>query len=378
VVAESSAQVLSSKEGHRSESVSECSDDFADAVSGERAVMTKKVMHTPRKSVRPPRLIQKTLHDMEFVVRPGSHLSSSVTLPEATACGHGASVAAISPVEVNASHSSSGERIGNKWHCEEMSSSAVPAIDANANVTNQPSESSCNLVAESLAQGLSKECHKTESVSECAAFDTTSSDFAAGEGAVVRNEVMHTPRKSVRPPRLIQKSLLDTQCSGQSVSMNDVEDTGVFTKDRAIQDPMSANKSTWTNGKEAAFFGPKKRVKKKKLNKRRFTVKGPAHPPINVASRSALGSIEKLEDDEVFKALAAHETKFEYVPQNAGARSKVKLICTRFESICRAIVQAAGHRSVKVRRIDLAADKLMRKLPGGFFFLFLTLFKNYF
>jgi euchromatic histone-lysine N-methyltransferase len=193
-------------------------------------------------------------------------------------------------VEAYASHTSGAERIGNRWHCEERRSSAVPTT-IDSNMTNKPGGSLCNVVAaESLAQGLSKG-HRSESVSECAALDTTSSDFAAGvsgEGALMRKKVMHTARKSVRTPRLIQKSLLNTQCRpfskeidretelGWSVTMNDIEDTGVFIKDGAIQDPMSANKSPWTNGKEAAFFGPKKRVSKKKLmNKRRVTVKGP-------------------------------------------------------------------------------------------------------
>lgn len=314
--------------------------------------------------------------DMEFVARPAidttlevqkSQVSSSVTLhEEATAC----------VVEAYASHASSGERIGNRWHCEEQRSSAVHA--SGANVTNKHGGSSCNVVAaESLAQGLSKERHWRESVPESAALDTTCSDDLAaavsGEGAVVRKKVMHTPRKSVRPPRLIQKFLLGTQRRpfskeidrgtevGWSVTMNNIEYTGGFMKDQATQNPMSANRSSWTKGKEAAaFFGPKKRVnKKKKLNKRRVTVKGPV-------SSCALDDKEDpiLEDDEIFKALAAHETKFEYGPQSADARSKVKIICNRFESICRAIVHAAGHRSVKVRRIDLAADKLIRKLPG--------------
>lgn len=289
--------------------------------------------------------------DMEFVARPGvdtaddgaarnegsldgsntleaqeSQVSYSATLNHATAC----------VVEAYASHTSSGERI---------------------------------VVAESSAQDLSKELDRSESVPECAALNTTcSDDFAAAvssEGALMRKKVVHTPRKSVRPPRLIQKTLLSRQCRpfskeiemeakvvGWSVTMNDIEDTGVFTQDRAIQEPMSANKSPCRNGKEAAFFGPKKRVsKKKKLkNKRRVTVK-------HRTSACALDGKEDsiLEDDEIFKALAAHETKFEYGPQISDARSKVQLICTRFESICRAIVQAAGHRSMKVRRIDLAA-----------------------
>ena len=71
-----------------------------------------------------------------------------------------------------------------------------------------------------------------------------------------------------------------------------------------------------------------------------------------------------LEDDEIFKALAAHDGNFEHGPQNADARSRVKMVCNRFEFIGRAIVQAVEQRSLKVRRIDLAADKLIRKLPG--------------
>lgn len=44
-----------------------------------------------------------------------------------------------------------------------------------------------------------------------------------------------------------------------------------------------------------------------------------------------------------------------------GAKSRM---CSRFESICKIIVQAAGHPSMNVMRVDLAADKLIRKLPG--------------
>nr|TKW10132.1 hypothetical protein SEVIR_6G142200v2 [Setaria viridis] len=227
--------------------------------------------------------------------------SPSATLhDEATACRHGASV------EVYASHTSSSEEmIGNAWKCEE----------------NKSVGSSCNFVAESLAQGLAKEHLNGET-------------------------------KSVKPPKLIQKPALNTQCRpfaketeqetefGRHTT-NASEDTDEFT-DQAIQDPISADKCHWTKGKDAAtvsnYFGPKKKVKDKKYS--------------------------ILEHDDIVKAIAVHEGKFEHEPQDADARSKVKMLCRRFESICRAIVQSAEQRSLKVRRIDLAADKLMRKLPG--------------
>ncbi|RLN04752.1 hypothetical protein C2845_PM13G11610 [Panicum miliaceum] len=278
---------------------------------------------------------------------------------EATACRHGASAAGISAVEGHETHTSSSEKmIGSTCHCAE----------------NRTSGSSCNVAAESLAQVLPKEHLRDEiqRVSECATTaDTACSGVAAGisdEGAMMRKKVMFTPRKSVKPPKSIQKSTPFSNETEETElgrhTTNGIEDTDEFKKDPAMQDPMSSDKSPWTKGKEAAtvsdYFGPKKKVN--------------AHLPANVTAACALGTMEKpdankedysnLEDDDIFKALAAHEGKFEHGPQNADARSRVKMVCSRFESICRAIVQAAEQRSLKVRRIDLAADKLIRKLPG--------------
>jgi hypothetical protein len=75
---------------------------------------------------------------------PERQVSSSVTLHEATEC----------VVEAYASHTSGAERIGNRWHCEERRSSAVPTT-IDSNMTNKPGGSLCNVAAaESLAQGL--------------------------------------------------------------------------------------------------------------------------------------------------------------------------------------------------------------------------------
>jgi euchromatic histone-lysine N-methyltransferase len=138
-----------------------------------------------------------------------------------------------------------------------------------------------------------------------------------------------------------------------------------------------------TQDKEAAttrgYFGPRKRVK----------VKVPAHLQMKIASTCALGSKVKLddevasslEDDDILKALVVHEGNLElflnsysgltsarcqtkHGSQNADARSKFKMLCRRFEFVCRALVQAVEQNSLKIRRIDLQADKVIRKLPG--------------
>ncbi|CAL5006546.1 unnamed protein product [Urochloa decumbens] len=319
IVAESLSQGLP-KEHLETEIASECATDTASsgaaaAVSEEGATMRKKVMFTPRKSVKPPKSIHKpALHD-----------------EATTACRHG----------------TSSSEVGNTWQCEDESKSG--------------GSSSCNVAAESLSQGLPKEHLETESMSECAT-DTASSGAAAGVsdgGATTRKKVMFTPRKSVKPPKSIQKPALNTH--GVSVSFsketeqektqlgrhstNGIEDTDDFTKDRQDPIPMSADKCPWTNkGKESAiithYFGPKK----KKVSDKEDSI---------------------LKHDEVLKALAAvHEAKFEPGPQDADARSNVKMLCSRFESICRSIVQAVEQRSLKIRRVDLAADKVIRKLPG--------------
>ncbi|KAG2578947.1 hypothetical protein PVAP13_6NG168324 [Panicum virgatum] len=126
-------------------------------------------------------------------------------------------------------------------------------------------------------------------------------------------------------------------------------------------------------------FGPKKEV----------VVKDPAHLRLKVASACTMGTINKLnqvvasmlEDDGFLKAIDAYDRKLElklnvssdapsvscqgrYGTQKADARREVKKMCMRFQFICRAIVQFVEQRSLKISRIDLAADKVIKELPG--------------
>jgi hypothetical protein len=182
-----------------------------------------------------------------------------------------------------------------------------------------------------LAQDLPKEHLREERVSEaeCATTaDTACSGVAAGisdEGAMTRKKVMFTPRKSVKPPKLIQKSTPFSNETEEESELgrhttNGIEDTDEFKKDPAMQDPMSSDKSPWIKGKEAAtvsdYFGPKKKV----------NVKGQAHLLASIAAACVLVTMEKpdankedsnLEDDAIFKALAAREGNFEHGPQDA-------------------------------------------------------------
>ncbi|CAO2175533.1 unnamed protein product [Urochloa humidicola] len=262
--------------------------------------------------------------DEELELEEGEVTSEAQESPSATtlqtACRHGTS--------------SSEDMTGNAWQCEHESKSGW---------------SSCNV--ESLPQRFTKEHmeEKDERVSECAMTDTAYSSVGP---AMMGKKVMFTARKSVKPPKLVQKPAPNTPKEaetelGRHTSTAIEHDTNDFTKDRAVQDPMSEHKCPWTNkANEAAtvshYFGPKKKK----------------------VSDNNKDSI--LKDGGVLKALATvHEGKFEHEPhRDADARSKVKTLCSRFESICRSIVQAVEQRSLKVRRIDLAADKLIRNLPG--------------
>uniref|UniRef100_A0A452Y4N4 Histone-lysine N-methyltransferase, H3 lysine-9 specific SUVH6 n=1 Tax=Aegilops tauschii subsp. strangulata TaxID=200361 RepID=A0A452Y4N4_AEGTS len=141
--------------------------------------------------------------------------------------------------------------------------------------------------------------------------------------------------------------------------------------------PCSMGKEKESVATMSESFAPTKKLK----------IKGPSQSkylPMNTISTSVLHSKEKLkheeashlEDDEVLNAIAVEEGKLEmylndpswrhmqHGGQTADARSKVRMICRRFQFICRTIVQAVEQGSLKSRRIDLAADKLIRKLPG--------------
>ncbi|CAL5002351.1 unnamed protein product [Urochloa decumbens] len=251
-------------------------------------------------------------------------------------------------------------------------------------LTNHPIGSSSNIVAESLAEDSSKQDMMGKRVSESARMNRASSSVAAagesGNSTKVTRKAMFTPRKVVRP---IKNLLKEETEHGRGVIINRIKDTGELTADQVMQVPMSSDKFLMTQEKEAAttrgFFGPRKKVK----------VKAPTHLRMNIACIRTLGSKGKLndevasnlDDDDILKALVVHEGMLElhlnnssglpsvmcqrqYGSENEDARSKFRMLCRRFEFVCRALVQAVEQHSLKIRRIDLEADKVLRKLPG--------------
>ncbi|XP_051186994.1 uncharacterized protein [Lolium perenne] len=122
---------------------------------------------------------------------------------------------------------------------------------------------------------------------------------------------------------------------------------------------------------------------------------------INLASASSLASKEKrkfepvfvskeklrgktavyLEDDDVLNAVAVHGGNLELClsapsrvrsvwrqgphggGQSAGPRRRVRSMCKRFQFLCRFLAQAVKQGSIKLPRVDLAADHVIKKLP---------------
>ncbi|XP_066327194.1 uncharacterized protein [Miscanthus floridulus] len=307
-----------------------------------------------------------------------------VTLHDSAACRHGDSVPENSAVETSVMQSSNEKTGGNILQCGDKKSSCLVTKDIEE--TNKSIRISCTAVAGSLAEDSSKQNLMGKRMSESDRMNRTSSDVAAaasGNSIMMRSKVMFTPRKVVKRTKVIQKSTLDTrhrpcpedkeketELSRRGI-INRIEDTDKLTKDRVLQAPMTQDKEADTT---RGYFGPRKRVK----------VKVPAHLQMKIASTCALGSKVKLddevasslEDDDILKALVVHEGNLELFlnsysgltsarcPQNADARSKFKMLCRRFEFVCRALVQAVEQNSLKIRRIDLQADKVIRKLPG--------------
>nr|CAB3482874.1 unnamed protein product [Digitaria exilis] len=306
----------------------------------------------------------------------------SVTLHGSTHNGHGASVPEFSAVETPVMQPSNEKTGRSTLQCGEKRSSGL--VEKNVEVVSQSIGSPSNIVAESLAEDSCKQDMMGKRVFESARMNRASSDAATGEfgdGTKIRRTDMFTPRKVVGPIKNLHKEG-ETE-HGRVVTINRIKDTDELTKDQCMQVPMSSDKFFMPQEKEAAttrgFFGPRKKVK----------VKVPAHLRMKIGSMSALCSKGKrndevasiLDDDEILKALVVHEGKLElylnsssdlpsmrsqrqYGSQNADARSKFKMLCRRFEFVCRALVQAVEQRSLKIRRIDIEADKVIRKLPG--------------
>ncbi|CAO2201661.1 unnamed protein product [Urochloa humidicola] len=306
----------------------------------------------------------------------------SLTMHGSTADIQGASIPGFSATEACVMQPSI-EMIGGKaLQCEENRASRLVAKDVK--LMNHPIGSSSNIVAESLAEDSSKQDMMGKRVSESASINIASSSVAAagesGDSTKFTRKAMYTPRKVVRTIKIVPKE--ETEHGGGVITKR-INDTGELTADQVMQLPMSSDEFLVTREKETAttrgFFGPRKKVK----------VKAPTHLRMNIASMRTLGSKGKLndevasnlDDDDILKALVVHEGKLElylnnssslpsvmcqsqYGSENADARSKFKMLCRRFEFVCRALVQAVEQHSLKIRRIDLEADKVIRKLPG--------------
>lgn len=265
----------------------------------------------------------------------GPQSCTSVTLHESAACRDGPSVPAISLPSQE----------------KRPSCVAVKGIKVRIKCAG----SSSNALAQSLSEGPSKEHLVSTEMGR--AFSGVAPG-ASRQGAMRRDKVMSAAQQEVRPAKLIQKSAPGSQPArpsskikekeseyGRCVTTNGSEDTAGFAKHGVVQAPTSGNMCLHTDREVAATimnsFGPKKKGK----------VKQKSMLPSNV-------------EDEILKALAAHEEK--YGVQNVDARSKVKMMRGRFEFLRRAAKQAVKQYSLKLprNRIDLAAADLIKKTPG--------------
>ncbi|CAO2201658.1 unnamed protein product [Urochloa humidicola] len=142
----------------------------------------------------------------------------------------------------------------------------------------------------------------------------------------------------------------------------------------------SADNCPETPSTASGSFGPKKKLIVKGLGHLRLeaksadkcpkteskdssTVSGSFEGPDHLRLDDVVDSI--LADDAFLKAEAAYQRKLELkLNGSSDARSKFKIFCGRFEFICRAIVQFVEQRSLKISRIDIAAGKVIKTLPG--------------
>ncbi|XP_047048172.1 uncharacterized protein LOC124653149 [Lolium rigidum] len=237
------------------------------------------------------------------------------------------------------------------------------AVAEDVKVMNKSQASSPKVASKASAEGPPNECLQDKEVSGSCSMKGASSLVAAGvQGqGIMRSKVTFTARKTVPLP---------VEANHKPSLVN-------------LDRPYSTGKETESVTTVKESFAPRKKLK----------VIGPAQNkyfPVNVAPTSALPSKVKLKDKEasaldgddgIWKAIGGNEGKLKMylsgpscVPsirrhvqhggQSADARSKVKMLCRKFQFICRTLVQDAEQHSVKSSRIDLAADKIIRTLPG--------------
>ncbi|CAO2201657.1 unnamed protein product [Urochloa humidicola] len=158
--------------------------------------------------------------------------------------------------------------------------------------------------------------------------------------------------------------------SGKEVVQSPPKPAGTPGRGRVkVSQPLnrSAEKCLDTESKDSSTssdsFGPKKRV----------SVKSPDYRRLKYASACTRGTISTVDDlvdsiladDTFWNAQAAYQRELQRkLNGSLDARSKFKMICDRFHFICDAIVQFVQQHSLKISRIDFAAGKVIKKLPG--------------
>jgi euchromatic histone-lysine N-methyltransferase len=204
---------------------------------------------------------------------------------------------------------------------------------------------------------------------------------------IIRSKIRLTPRKTVRPPiYMSQLVTLDRPFSTTTATMNKFKE--------AQTKPVKANQTmSQLVPLDRPFFTTTAAMKKFKAAETKPVT-------VNLAFASASASKEKrkfkfmiidqeklkgkravyLEDDDILKAVSVHEGKLElclgcpscvlsvrhhrqHGGQNADPRRRVRMMCRRFEFLCRFLAKAVKQGSMELRRVDLAADQIIKKLP---------------
>ncbi|EEE68644.1 hypothetical protein OsJ_27217 [Oryza sativa Japonica Group] len=278
-------------------------------------------------------------HDQELVeveLTTGDHIqeaqvATTVNPHESTISRHEAAVSANTAPEVSIRHFSSVKNGNTSQHEETIYASAAADV---VKVMNKCKGTKSKAAAEPWAEVLPK--------------NTSRLRGKVFRDGIMRTKLLLTARKAVKPP------------------LNTLH----------IPFSMGKEESVVTN---SASFGPKKKVKVKSPHESKGI-------PMKIVSTSGLAGKDNLinekalslEDDDILKALAVHNGKLELylnVPscverhrqhgsENGNDRSKIRMLCRRFQFICNALLHAVEQGSLMVRRIDLEADKIIRKLPG--------------
>ncbi|EEC83538.1 hypothetical protein OsI_29151 [Oryza sativa Indica Group] len=294
-------------------------------------------------------------HDQELVeveLTTGDHIqeaqvATTVNPHESTISRHEAAVSANTAPEVSIRHFSSVKNGNTSQHEETIYASAAADV---VKVMNKCKGTKSKAAAEPWAEGPSKEHFKAKRECEKDGMKKSSMNVPTEvfRDGIMRTKLLLTARKAVKPP------------------LNTLH----------IPFSMGKEESVVTN---SASFGPKKKVKVKSPHESKGI-------PMKIVSTSGLAGKDNLinekalslEDDDILKALAVHNGKLELylnVPscverhrqhgsENGNDRSKIRMLCRRFQFICNALLHAVEQGSLMVRRIDLEADKIIRKLPG--------------